>query len=577
MKIINSINKYLLERYPTIWNTKLVWMLLTSFLIHIVSFIIGYLFYNSPESLQTDHILSDYFVNGLFILHAIVSVVLLVVWIYKMFQNNAFNNFYPLSKNQLFGQFLQYILIVFVSTTFFISYMLGVKTCINSKYSNETLKEWKDNTDIAMAFLPQKATDYLLTERKYPQLFSDLYCETSKNKIDYSQVFYTSYDYDYQFYTIKLDTVVTKGSSYDIQVIEGAGHEDSSVINYDYKDNYVVIYKKDKVINMDTYIKTTDLSFLNYSANKTVNRNYLDDTYYGNELNYETILNDSLSNGRILLNKKVQELLQSDKKGVEKIMKSFLEMSNKLKIENNLNLEDWKKIVFTNNENFPVTKFIYLSEFALKNVEKNKIYQDKLEAYFENNKSNFYYQSNNLNNLFYSIDSIKNFKVFSEYLSVYIWLSTLLSLVILSLRITSLKILVFAVVSLGVLSLVVGFISLIFALTTSSYLAIFGLYIFVGIMIFFIPIVFNNLLSKKIISIAIVMSLVTLPYLIFSIIKYIDDIIASYSVTDEDYYNRSFFLQNYSNEQISIVVFLLTLIILYIYKSIIMRWKASVE
>ena len=35
-----KIDQYLLENYPTIWNTKIVWMLLVNVIIHILFFFI---------------------------------------------------------------------------------------------------------------------------------------------------------------------------------------------------------------------------------------------------------------------------------------------------------------------------------------------------------------------------------------------------------------------------------------------------------------------------------------------------------------------------------------------------------
>jgi len=40
------MNKYLLERYPTIWNTHIVWVLPLALLAQVLFFIGGFFFFN---------------------------------------------------------------------------------------------------------------------------------------------------------------------------------------------------------------------------------------------------------------------------------------------------------------------------------------------------------------------------------------------------------------------------------------------------------------------------------------------------------------------------------------------------
>ena len=47
-----KIDQYLLENYPTIWNTKIVWMLLVNIIIHILFFFIGFL--EKPKNQQDE-------------------------------------------------------------------------------------------------------------------------------------------------------------------------------------------------------------------------------------------------------------------------------------------------------------------------------------------------------------------------------------------------------------------------------------------------------------------------------------------------------------------------------------------
>ena len=134
---IKKINQYILERYPTIWNTKIVWVLLTALLVHALFFIIGYFSHSDPKSLHYSSAVDDFFRGGMIYISVLVSLLILVVWLVNMFKNNAFKNFYPISKSQLFGQFVQYFVIILVSTSFYWSYMLGFRTFINTKYPDD--------------------------------------------------------------------------------------------------------------------------------------------------------------------------------------------------------------------------------------------------------------------------------------------------------------------------------------------------------------------------------------------------------------------------------------------------------
>lgn len=127
MQKIYKFNQYVLEKYPTVWNTKIIWMLLASIVVHILFFIIGYLSHVNPVSLQKFEVKDDYFRDGMIFIHLIISILMMVGWLIMMFKNNAFKNFYPSSKSKLFLQFVQYFIIIFSCTTFYFSYMTGFK------------------------------------------------------------------------------------------------------------------------------------------------------------------------------------------------------------------------------------------------------------------------------------------------------------------------------------------------------------------------------------------------------------------------------------------------------------------
>ena len=191
---MKKLNQYLLENHPTIWNTKLVWMLLITLVLHIIFFFIGYVSHLDPTTLQTNSVREDFFSHGYIFIQVTISIILIVGWLILMFKNNAFKNFYPNSKWKLFSQFLQYFVIVFASITFYYSFMMGFRTYIVTQYSD---KEMKSNIDIinrSNAFLSSNTTNYTLDNRLSPKPLVELYCETDINEIDRSKKYFVYYN-----------------------------------------------------------------------------------------------------------------------------------------------------------------------------------------------------------------------------------------------------------------------------------------------------------------------------------------------------------------------------------------------
>lgn len=122
MNFISKINKYLIERFPTIWNTKIVWILLICLPIHGLFFLVGA---NIELPYYSYGFETKYFSSGWSFVGSIISMLILVGWLVSMLKNNAFKSFYPISNIQLFGQFLSYFIIIFCATSFYLSCKYG--------------------------------------------------------------------------------------------------------------------------------------------------------------------------------------------------------------------------------------------------------------------------------------------------------------------------------------------------------------------------------------------------------------------------------------------------------------------
>lgn len=581
MNFIQKINQFLIERYPTVWNTKLVWMLVISLTIHILSFFAGFLAYSNPVTLQGQYVTSEYFTNGTFLFHSILSVLLIVVWLYKMFQNNAFKNYYPLSRNQLFFQFIQYVIIIIVSTSFYVSYMLGVQTFINTKYPDESFNKWQETANLGLAFLPQSPEKYALSNRKFPDEFYNLYCEMDRNKIDFTQPYYEAYNQFYQYNTLKVDTIFKKNSELDDLDVFPVNMDDPSIANFEQFEKYVLVYYKDKYVNLSDKINTTKLSFYNYSSVATNADSNFYDPYMMYEPTESYLGNSTLDKSEYELNKKIYQLLSSNDKGkIEEIMTDFLKMSEKLNITSNLTIENWKPLVFNGSNDYLVTQYVSLSQTDLDYKDIETVYQNVFKEIYDKNRSSVIFASQDLLNSFSTIKSYKSLRVFSEYLSVYLWLATIASLLIFSFRVTNIRTMIFAAVSTGVLSLFFGLISIGFGLLINhdSILFLFGFYLFVALCIFGFPIVASLNGRKNISAVLLVMGITGIPFIIFGTLRYIAEIDARVKANANDMYTYyPTFLDHYSNETISIIVFSLSLIVLYFYISVVMKWKAATE
>lgn len=138
---MNNLKKYLLERYPTVWNTHIIWILPLAIIAHFFFFGMGFLG-------LTDNVLADDYYyrwaenfEGLpLLLNFVISILLIVVWLIFVFKNNAFKHFYPIKRRQLLGQFVAYFVIVLSCISFFISFSAGEQVKVITKYTDSYIE-----------------------------------------------------------------------------------------------------------------------------------------------------------------------------------------------------------------------------------------------------------------------------------------------------------------------------------------------------------------------------------------------------------------------------------------------------
>ena len=183
------MKKYLLERYPAIWNTHVVLLLPLILLSHLVFFGLGFI-------MLTDSTLGIFYYpwgnlfNGLpMLLNFIIIVLLLVGWLIYLFRNNAFERFYPVSRWQLFWRFVVYFAVIGGITSSSFSFMAGEKAKVYWRYTDSYIHS---------------------VLRQYPEDISD--SEREKLSDDQLNEYYIAYNASH----IKKSVFIEK---FDVQII----------------------------------------------------------------------------------------------------------------------------------------------------------------------------------------------------------------------------------------------------------------------------------------------------------------------------------------------------------------------
>ena len=634
MQKINKINQYLLERYPNIWNTRIVWMLLLGIAVHFIFFFIGFVSHASPGTLQHTRAIDDYFSTGLVFVHVIISVLLIVGWLIYMLKNNAFKNFYPSSGKKLFFEFVQYFIIIFVSVTFYFSYMTGFRIFINYKYDDDKMSENIQIINHSVPFLSQNLEDYTLENRLSPKPFADFYCETDINKIDKTRPYFVYHDRVYQYFSLYEKTV--NQTDERGQFIYPA-EEKKKNVPLAYFENSAdnksrTYFFKKQVEDLSPFIKTVAPSYYNYSSvfydnvnNPSENaRKYIYDNNISKLPDKEVYKQKQIEvNGNT-----IRLITSKDSKALEQLLKDFLRVSKEFGIVTNLNVKDWSAMVY-HPEKFEVKQFIMLykpdsgtdydpnkapaeryndyevavtadSTAAYEDnylAANGEIHKDTInirdfnpnvdreiapEDYFKRNVSHFYYYTQDLKNLLENVDTIKSDDFFSDSVHLFIWIAFALAILIFSFRVTDLRALLFSIISAGVIILLVTLFCVFFAFVGGFKNAFFILYtiLTVGVIILLIPLITIGKARKIVTSIFMIISMVGFPlfiWLIFGIVNehQVSDCRTKVYIGD-NYLNCKGVLDNLGLTS-SYIMLISTFVFLYFYTGFVKKWKAIPE
>lgn len=592
---IKKTNKYLLEKHPIIWNTKLLWVLLTALVLHLIFYILGLTALSNVEILHQFDAKSIFFKNGTVYVSIILSILLLVVWLINMFKNNAFKSYYPTSKLKLFKQFLCYLLIVFFSTNFFLSYNFGLKNYITAVYDDDRLDAEIDLTNTAAIFFSNDLENYTLNQRRYPAPFDSLYCQiytgstieeiqlANSSTIPNDSLPHSSFlDSKYYHYTL----YSKKGKNSDAY----NNNEYQGFVFYkNLNDSLKTYYFKDAIFDISNYVNTAKPSFFNYSSifykskksinndsDISVNYNYRKYDYFSDQPEF--------SEENKLSNKRAYNILKRNNPNeIKEILDDFLTVCSTYKIKYNLTTDKWFNLIY-HPKNFEVQSLIRIEPkteytFSFKGSD------NPLESFKGNILTDYFIEHDSLGNLFSNVEEIKESTPYLESIHFFMWFSIFIATIVLMFRITGIKALLFSVIASGVLALVIGLSTAFFAYTSKFsdnsigyFISYFSLVI--GTIILLTPIFYKRKLKKIVVAICLNISLIGFIGYVFLIITTIslhqsDACKYNYSVDFSD--KNCFNLLGSLGVYWSYILFFFNLIFLYFYFSVVKKWKALPE
>ena len=337
---IKNTNTWLLERYPVTWNTKIVWVLAVSLFIHLIFYIVGVTSVISPTSLHNSDVTNNFFKNGTLLFGVIISILILVIWRINMFKKNSFKNFYPTTNKKMFLEFITYCVIIFISTSFYYSYILGVKTTVYNKYPYVEFKAEYTTINNAAMFFSHNIASYTFDEKCAPNLFSKLYCETKSGSIT-KQPYYQFLNYKYQFYTIKEKLILDENY-----------RKPKHHIDYIFEGDSIRVYLKDSIVPIPEELVSVKPSYFNYP-----NRFYVESELsrrpnyshtYDLELaeSYHPLFDDN----QVKQAQRNYELLQrNNQKEIKDLITTSFNIIEKYQIDNNLTADNWFNLIYFPN------------------------------------------------------------------------------------------------------------------------------------------------------------------------------------------------------------------------------------
>ncbi|MBC5833672.1 hypothetical protein G6N05_02120 [Flavobacterium sp. F372] len=147
--MFKNIQKQLLLKYPLLWNTKFIPMLIIGVLLNLIYFFIGY----ADGTLDFTKYYDSDFDFTFFSFSALISLIILILWLVSYFKNNSFKRFYTKSKNALFFEWIQIVIIILLLSMFYFPFEFGKQLHKRNYISEEIAKERCETISSAEFFI----------------------------------------------------------------------------------------------------------------------------------------------------------------------------------------------------------------------------------------------------------------------------------------------------------------------------------------------------------------------------------------------------------------------------------------
>jgi hypothetical protein len=157
--MFKNLYQRLLTHSPLLWNTRVVWVMGVSLIIHLL-FFLGGIAEVSVGTLKNYYSLSSVLSGGVFTFSILCSLAIIIIWLVFYLRNNAFKSFYIIDKYHSLKEFCIIIVILFFSIIFFESYKWGAWLKTRTITGKEQLVKEANIVNLASAFIPRSKGDY---------------------------------------------------------------------------------------------------------------------------------------------------------------------------------------------------------------------------------------------------------------------------------------------------------------------------------------------------------------------------------------------------------------------------------
>lgn len=140
---MKKLNKFIIERFPTLWNVRFVYVVPALLLAHLLFFLMGRTSVDLEGLKEYYRIDEAYFESGAILFGILITVLVFVMWLLFYLRNNPLKKFYPHSSWKLLLEYGMVLLICLLNVSFAISYSAGQRSKADSLLSKEDLEELK--------------------------------------------------------------------------------------------------------------------------------------------------------------------------------------------------------------------------------------------------------------------------------------------------------------------------------------------------------------------------------------------------------------------------------------------------